>query len=93
MEATSTAEIGSVMVHTTSGRGFTPEEIAERALAKILYIGQNAHPAIAAQAEAFRDDIRHVLVHYLREAARSHGTTIANRLVDAGHPELVTGVI
>jgi len=93
MEATATSDIGSVMVHTTSGRGFTPEEIAERALAKILHIGENAHPAIAAQAEAFRDDIRHVLIHYLREAAHSHGTTIANRLIAAGHPELVTGVI
>jgi hypothetical protein len=92
MDATAGGELGSVMVHTTSGRGFTPEEIAERALDKIMYVGSTAHPAIRAQAEAFKDSIREVLVYYMREAARSHGTTIANRLTDAGHPELVAAV-
>ena len=89
---TAEGEIGSVIVHTTSGRGFTPEEIAERALDKILYVGSNAPPAIREQAEAFKDSIRQVLVYYMREAARSHGTTIANRLIAAGHPELVAAV-
>ena len=44
---------GDVMVMTTEGRGFTPEEIAERALDKIIHVGSNAHPAIRDQAEAF----------------------------------------
>jgi hypothetical protein len=80
---------GGAIVHTTSGRGFTPEEIAERALDKIIYVGSESHPAIRDQAEAFRENIRAVLVLYLKEAVKSDRTTIANRLREAGHPDLV----
>lgn len=81
---------GDVVVHTTNNRGFTPEEIAERALDKIIYVGSSSHPAIRDQAEAFRENIRHVLVFYLKEAVKSDRTTLANRLREAGHPELTT---
>lgn len=81
---------GDVVVHTTNNRGFTPEEIAERALDKIIYVGSNSHPAIREQAEAFRENIRHVLVFYLKEAVKSDRTTLANRLREAGHPELTS---
>lgn len=80
--------IGNVMVMATEGRGHTPEEIAERALDKIIYVGSNTHPAIREQAEAFKDSIRDVLVHYMREAVRSHNVTLANKFKQAGHPEL-----
>jgi len=80
--------IGSVMVMTTEGRGFTPEEIAERALDKIIYVGSTAHPAIRDQAEAFKNSIRGVLVHYMHEAIRSHNVTLVNKFKQAGHPEL-----
>ena len=63
------SDVGSVMVMATEGRGFTPEEVAERALDKIIYVGSNAHPAIRDQAEAFKDSIRGVLVHYMHEAS------------------------
>lgn len=82
------AETGNVMVQTTHGRGFTPEEIAERALDKIVYVGSNSHPAIREQAEAFKDSIRKVLVFYLHEAVRSNNVTLVNRLNNAGYPEL-----
>ena len=35
-----------------------PEEIAEQALDKIISIGNNSHPVIQAQAEAFRKEIK-----------------------------------
>ena len=82
-------EIGSVMVMATEGRGFTPEEIAERALDKIIYVGSQTHPAIRDQAEAFRDSIRQVLVYYMHEAVRSHNVTLVNKFNNAGHPELI----
>lgn len=81
---------GSVMVHTTSGRGFTPEEIAERALDKIVYVGSQSHPVVRDQAEAFRSQIRKVLVMYMKEVAQSERTTIANKLREAGYPGLVS---
>lgn len=80
---------GGVVVMTTTNRGWTPEEIAERALDKIIYVGGSSHPAIREQAEAFRENIRQVLVFYLNEAVKSDRTTIAARLREAGHPELI----
>ena len=89
LEALSSGEVGSVQVLTTHHRGFTPEEIAERALNKIIYIGSNTHPVLREQAEAFKDSIRQVLVYYMHEAVRSHKVTLTNKIVDAGHPELL----
>lgn len=84
-----TGEVGNVMVMSTQGRGFTPEEVAERALDKIIYVGSNTHPAIREQAEAFKDSIRNVLIYYMHEAIRSHNVTLVNKFNQAGHPELV----
>ena len=84
-----TGNVGSVVVMATEGRGFTPEEVAERALDKIIYVGSNTHPAIRDQAEAFKDSIRQVLVHYMHEAVRSHNVTLVNKFTKAGHPELI----
>jgi len=33
---------GNVIVKTSQGRGFTPEEIAERAIDKIIYVGSKS---------------------------------------------------
>lgn len=79
---------GHVTVHSTSGRGFTPEELAEMALDKIVYVGSKSHPVIREQAEAFKNNLRVVLIQYLTQAVRSDRTTIANRLREAGYPEL-----
>ena len=84
-----TGNVGDVMVMSTQGRGFTPEEIAERALDKIIHVGSSAHPAIRDQAEAFKDSIRQVLVYYMHEAIRSHNVTLVNKFQQAGHPELI----
>lgn len=82
-------DVGDVMVMATEGRGFTPEEIAERALDKIIYVGSHTHPAIRDQAEAFKDNIRQVLVQYMHEAVRSHNVTLVNKFKQAGYPELI----
>lgn len=80
--------VGSVMVMTTDSRGFTPEEIADRALDKIMHVGSQTHPAIRDQAEAFRENIRKVIVFYMHEAIRSHNVTLVSKFKQAGHPEL-----
>jgi len=41
---------GEVKVITTSGRGFTPEELADRALDKIMYVSKDTNPLIRDQA-------------------------------------------
>lgn len=78
-----------VDVMTTENRGFTPEELAEQAVNKIVYVGANSHPAIREQAEAFKGAVKDVVLMYLQQAVQSNKTTIANRLTQAGHPELV----
>jgi len=81
--------LGEAKTTLVSGRGFTPEEVAEQALNKIISVGGNCHPVIRDQAEAFKNEIRGVLVHYMKQAVRSNHTTLANRFRAAGHPELV----
>jgi hypothetical protein len=82
------ALLGAIRASSVSGRGFTPEELADAALDQIIHVGSNSHPAIRDQAEAFKAQIRSVLVRYGHQVIRSNNTTIANRLRDAGHPEL-----
>lgn len=77
-----------VEVHTTSGKGFTPEEVAERCADKIISISDNANPAIRDQARAFRQQLVRTLTFYMREAIRSDRTTVYNALKDAGHKDM-----
>ena len=81
-------EVGSVNVHTTQNRGFSPDEIAERCLDKIISVADTAVPEVQAQAQAFKDRIRAVLVFYMKEAANSDRTTVYNALLDAGQKDL-----
>jgi hypothetical protein len=83
-----TAATFAVDVHTTSGRGFTPEEIAERCANKIINISDDANPAIKAQAHAFRGQLIKTIEFYMRQAIKSDRTTVYNALTDAGQPEL-----
>ena len=89
ISANGAMQVGDVTLFTVSNRGFTPEELAERALNRILYVGKNSHPAIQEQAEVFKNQIHGVLVEYMKQAIRSNHTTLANRFHNAGHPELV----
>lgn len=77
-----------VDVLTTSGRGMTAEEVAELALNKLISISDTAPPEITAQAKAFKERMRLVLVHYMRQAIASDRTTVYNILKDAGHPDI-----
>ena len=79
---------GIVEVQTTQHRGFTPEEVAERCLAKLLNISDTAPPAIRDQAIAYKEHMRAVLVFYMKEAVQSDRTTVNNALLDAGHKDL-----
>ena len=80
--------LGNIKAMAVSGRGFTPEELAEQALERIISVSASADPVIRQQAEAFREHIRAVLVAYGNQCIKSNHTTIANRLRDAGHSEL-----
>jgi hypothetical protein len=82
----------AVEVHTTTNRGFTPEELAHICTDKIISISNNTHPGIQAQAHAFKEHIEKMVAFYMREAIKSDRTTVYNALMDAGHPELAEAI-
>lgn len=84
--------MGNIEIKSTQGRGFTPEELADQAVDKIIYVGSQSHPAIREQAEVFKAQIKSVIISYMKQAVASQNTTIANRLTEAGYPEL-TGLL
>ncbi len=77
-----------VGVRTTDNRGFTPDELAEQCVEKIISISNSAHPSIRDQARAFSKRVEKLVAFYMRQAIRSDRTTVYNALNDAGHPEL-----
>ncbi len=77
-----------VGVRTTSGRGFTPEELAEQCVEKIIAVSDTAPPVIRDQAVAFGDRIESVILQYMRQAISSDRTTVYNALNDSGNPDL-----
>ena len=88
MSFATNVELGTVGVYTTNHRGFTPEEIAERAVNKIIYIGDNAAPEVAEQARKYKESIRQVLIVYLREAQEAERKTIRAELSQMGHGDI-----
>ena len=68
-------EIGNVFVQTTDHRGFTPEEIAERAINRVRSVETE-------------DRLKQVLIEYLREAQESERKTIRERLSQLGHSDI-----
>jgi len=87
-----TAAVGNVMIATTSNRGHTPEELAERCAERLISVSQDAHPALRDQALAFKADITVLLTKYLKEAVTNDRVTVYNALVDAGHPQLADAI-
>ena len=81
-----------VNVQTTNNRGFTPDEVAERCVEKLISVSNTAHPAIRDQAKAFQKHMEKVVAFYMREAIRSDRTTVYNALIDAGHPKLADAI-
>jgi hypothetical protein len=89
IHVTSSGMVGGVQVETVSHRGWSVEELAQRAADKIIFVGDQSHPAVREQARAFKESVRMVVAFYLREAVAQDRLTIANRLREAGHAELV----
>jgi hypothetical protein len=77
-----------VGVRTTDRRGFTPEELAEQCVQRLIAVSDTAPPAIRDQAQAFKTQVEQLVGHYMQQAVLSDRTTVYNALVDAGHPEL-----
>ena len=78
----------SVKAYGTHFRGFTPEEIADQTIDRIIYVGKESHPAIRDQALAFKELIKAELINAMKQAIKSDRLTLKHRFTDAGHEEI-----
>ena len=77
-----------VKVFTSNNRGFTPEELAERAVEKLVSISETADPMVKAQAMVFKDEVRQLMAFYMYEAIRSYKTTLCAELTKQGRLDM-----
>ena len=77
-----------VNVQTTQNRGFTPDEVAERCVEKLISVSDDAHPAIRDQAQAFSGHFERVIIEYMKQAIQHDRVTIYNAIKDAGYDKL-----
>lgn len=82
------ALLGGVRVYATMDRGSNADEIAQRALDKIIHVGARSSPEITAQAEAYKEQIRAVLVHYIGVAQKAERDTVCAALSRRGLDDL-----
>lgn len=82
------APLDSFEVHTTDNRGHTPEEVAELCVNRLISIGDNSHPALQAQARAFRDRMLAVVTQYVKMGIEQDRATISAELSKAGYQEI-----
>ena len=54
--------VGTVNVFVADNRGFTAEEIADRAIDKIIFVGNESAPEVREQALAYKAQIREVVL-------------------------------
>ena len=81
-------QVGGVKIVTTQNTGLSVEHWAERALDKIIWVGDGKASPIKDQAIAYKDDLRRVLVEYIGLAVKSDRTTLYNLLLKQGETEM-----
>lgn len=86
------AKPGTVSIVATDGKGHEPEFWAERAAERIMQVSETAHPAIKAQAKAFKEQIRREVYWSILNAILSDRQTMAAELESSGYPKLAEQV-
>tara|TARA_R110002012_G_scaffold98096_2_gene235315 strand:- start:6 stop:296 length:291 start_codon:yes stop_codon:yes gene_type:complete len=81
-------EVGSLGVTTTDNRGLSVNEVSEMAVNKIISVSDTAPAPIRAQAHAFRDACKKIVMYYMQEAIKNHICTVCNKLEQQGHTDL-----
>ncbi len=76
-----------VNVHTTENRGHSVEELTELCLDRVISVSEQAPAPIRDQAIAYKDNLRPLLVYYMKKAVQSDRTTLYNELSQGGHTE------
>ena len=83
-----TPQVGKVGVVTTTNTGLSPEYWADRAVERIIQVAPDSQSILKDQAEAYREHIRIVLIHYMKQAIKSDRTTLYNLFAKQGHRDM-----
>ena len=83
-----TLELGDLGVKTQNYRGHSIEEVAEMATDKIVSVSDQAPAPIRAQAHAFKEVCKKVIIYYMQDAVNNHMCTICNQLEKQGQKDL-----
>lgn len=81
-------DVGSIDVTTSDNGGLSSDQIAEMARKKIVYVSDDAPPAIKEQAQVFADRVEDVVRFYIDLAKREERGTICQTLRKAGHNDI-----
>jgi|TARA_R100001086_G_scaffold33002_1_gene14985 hypothetical protein len=82
------SEVGDVSVVTSSHSGLSVDHWADRATDKIISVGSNSDPILVEQAKAYRETIKQVIMHYMKEAILSNKTDLIAKLEAIDHKEI-----
>jgi hypothetical protein len=77
-----------VEVEATSNGGHPPEFWAKRCIERLLSISESAPPGLREQAQAFKDQMEHVVLLHMKRAIQSDRSTVGHLLTEAGQPKL-----
>ena len=86
--AVSESGLGQISVATTVNKGHDPEFWAQAISDRVVSVGGNCHPAIAEQAEAFKEAVKATALYYIKEAIKSDRTTLIGELEKQGQGEM-----
>lgn len=81
-------QVGKVTVATTQNTGLSIEYWADRALEKIIHVSPESQSILKDQAEAYRENIRAVITHFMAQAIKSDRTTLYNLFLQQGHRDM-----
>jgi|TARA_Y200000002_G_C22429005_1_gene557156 hypothetical protein len=84
----STSQAGNVNVIATQNEGLSLDHWAERATNTIVSVGSQSHPVIQEQANAFKQEVLHVIKHYMSEAVKSSRTDLIAEFEQGGYKDM-----
>lgn len=78
--ATGAASAGEILAFTTRNGGHPPEFWTERCMEKLISISPKAPEPLRQQCLAYREDMKAVVLHYMRQAVQSDRATHEHQL-------------
>jgi hypothetical protein len=77
-----------IKVRTANNGGHSVEAIAEMCADKLMAVSETAPDVIRAQAEAFKTEILHTVLQYIKMAVKEDRATMFAKIQEAGFPDL-----